>query len=553
MAFWETKTAEVDVDDTPLNINDLNVNTINDDDDATQDVDLIPAPPAISSMAVVRRDLPLYTGVLALGILPFINYATLLSILDLDPKTLFLCSSIIRTLYFSVLAILTVYLGAQRQDIGMTQAPVGTKNAIVAPIFAGVTLGLLYALIKYTDLDPGTLYRVFASLFGFICFGEILQPVIGLSPLGGSLVEVMEGQNGEEVEVETADDEERLPEGMTTPTIGESQSDTQKFRAASLPAAILALICVALYLITVASPSLTQSLPTLRTVATTNNYLANSIALASLGQIAIESYVAGALLLIGLFAYDALSVFKSDAMLTVATQIEAPVKLLFSGVQLPVEGNYPFAVLGLGDILVPGIFVAMLRQWDVDRYWEANRESLLPSPIVEVEEEKEKPLFDLSALTNFFNTNPEPVVAETPVTSTAVEVIVDDDGPSLDLFADAPTPYFNTGLIGYTVGLAATFLVLFSTGKGQPALFYIVPSLLISSLGTAAYRGEMSELIGFKGARARDAGIAQEAAKEERERAKELAQELEDEEMVAGFAAFNERKAESKRSKEEQE
>ena len=62
----------------------------------------------------------------------------------------------------------------------MTQAPVGTKNAIVAPIFAGVTLGLLYALIKYTNLDPGTLYRVFASLFRFICFGEILQPLLNV-------------------------------------------------------------------------------------------------------------------------------------------------------------------------------------------------------------------------------------------------------------------------------------------------------------------------------------------------------------------------------------
>ena len=68
MAFWDTdtKTAKVDVD-ALLNINDLDANTINDDDDMQQD-DLIPVPAGISSMAVVRRNLFLYTGVLALGI-----------------------------------------------------------------------------------------------------------------------------------------------------------------------------------------------------------------------------------------------------------------------------------------------------------------------------------------------------------------------------------------------------------------------------------------------------------------------------------------------------
>ena len=35
-------------------------------------------------------------------------------------------------------------------------------------------------------------------------------------------------------------------------------------------------------------------------------------------------------LLLGLFCYDAFFVFKSDVMLTVATQIEAPAKFLFA-------------------------------------------------------------------------------------------------------------------------------------------------------------------------------------------------------------------------------
>ena len=57
----------------------------------------------------------------------------------------------------------------------------------------------------------------------------------------------------------------------------------------------------------------------------------NQIALVSLGQVALESFFAGASLLAGLFLYDVISVFQSDAMVTVATKIEAPVKLLFAG------------------------------------------------------------------------------------------------------------------------------------------------------------------------------------------------------------------------------
>ena len=42
--------------------------------------------------------------------------------------------------------------------------------------------------------------------------------------------------------------------------------------------------------------------------------------------------------------------FKSDAMLTVATQIEAPAKFLWAAVREAGDTRYPFSVLGLGDV-----------------------------------------------------------------------------------------------------------------------------------------------------------------------------------------------------------
>jgi hypothetical protein len=63
---------------------------------------------------------------------------------------------------------------------------------------------------------------------------------------------------------------------------------------------------------------------------------------------------------------------------------------------------------------------------------------------------------------------------------------------------------------------------------GQPALVYIVPSLLLASAGTAVVRGELDELLQFKSPRAARAKEQLEARKAEREaeRAKEQAGSL---------------------------
>ena len=50
-------------------------------------------------------------------------------------------------------------------------------------------------------------------------------------------------------------------------------------------------------------------------------------------------------------------------------------------------------------------------------------------------------------------------------------------------------PYFTAGLGGYAIGLATTFVANYVTRQGQPALVYIVPSLLIAATATAASRG----------------------------------------------------------------
>lgn len=66
---------------------------------------------------------------------------------------------------------------------------------------------------------------------------------------------------------------------------------------------------------------------------------------------ALENFKIGAILLWGLFFYDIFWVFGTDVMITVAKNLNAPIKILFPN-DLFVE-DPKFSLLGLGDIVLP--------------------------------------------------------------------------------------------------------------------------------------------------------------------------------------------------------
>ena len=68
----------------------------------------------------------------------------------------------------------------------------------------------------------------------------------------------------------------------------------------------------------------------------------------------------------GLFFYDIFWVFFTPVMVSVAKNFDAPIKLLFPRLgPLTAAGKRPMAMLGLGDIVIPGIFVALMLRYDV--------------------------------------------------------------------------------------------------------------------------------------------------------------------------------------------
>ena len=70
------------------------------------------------------------------------------------------------------------------------------------------------------------------------------------------------------------------------------------------------------------------------------------------------------LLLSLLFFYDIFFVFGTDVMLTVAKSIDAPIKLMFPRIPKEGEEGPQYSMLGLGDIVIPGIFVSLCLRFD---------------------------------------------------------------------------------------------------------------------------------------------------------------------------------------------
>lgn len=121
-------------------------------------------------------------------------------------------------------------------------------------------------------------------------------------------------------------------------------------------------------------------------------------------------------------------------MVSVATQIDSPAKLLFPRAVSETAAKYPYAILGLGDICVPGIFVSLAQSMD----------------------------------------------------------------QGLDSVNEGEEPYFWAAVGAYVLGLVVCFGVNMKTQAAQPALLYLVPMLIGSVVGMGWVRGEVADVLRFR-------------------------------------------------------
>jgi len=97
-----------------------------------------------------------------------------------------------------------------------------------------------------------------------------------------------------------------------------------------------------------------------------NNVLGLAFSMNAIQLLQLGSFKTGAILLGGLFFYDIFWVFGTEVMVSVAKTIDAPIKILFP-TDFLTNGIFgtQHSMLGLGDIVIPGIMIALLARFDV--------------------------------------------------------------------------------------------------------------------------------------------------------------------------------------------
>ena len=175
---------------------------------------------------------------------------------------------------------------------------------------------------------------------------------------------------------------------------------------------------------------------------TLNNILGITFCVFGIENIMLGQFKVGFILLSLLFFYDIFWVFGTPVMVEVAKNLDGPIKLMFPK-HIPVENAKDFNMIGLGDIVIPGIYVALMLRFDIMLYLKKHAEAV-----------------------------------EVPATWKNLK-------------------YFNATMIGYASGILATLFVMYYFQAAQPALLYLVPGCLISSLSVAFMNKEFNQLWDF--------------------------------------------------------
>ena len=189
-----------------------------------------------------------------------------------------------------------------------------------------------------------------------------------------------------------------------------------------------------------------------------NNILGMAFSVFGIENLTLGEYKVGLILLSLLFFYDIFWVFYTPVMVSVAKKIEGPVKLMFPKLREAIEqmrkekgedNEYAgkpydpreYNMIGLGDIVIPGIYVALMLRFDIYLYKKAKKD--------------------------------------------------------IAKFGFKNMKYFLVTFIFYNIGIVVTLCSMYFFNHAQPALLYLVPCTLISSTFTALINGDIKTLWKF--------------------------------------------------------
>ncbi|KAL7621524.1 hypothetical protein AAE478_008848 [Parahypoxylon ruwenzoriense] len=202
-------------------------------------------------------------------------------------------------------------------------------------------------------------------------------------------------------------------------------------------------------------------------------------------------FTTGTAVLFGLFLYDIYMVFYTPYMVTVATKLDVPIKLVF-------EGPKKASMLGLGDIVLPGIFIGLALRFDHYMYYHRQRR-LVPVEL-KIEDESSGQLVTNTQMQRMVvkpdYVNPQGQWGDRFWSTKLGKMLSPDATPALKASA-FPKTYFHASMIGYFLAMITTLAALLIYHHAQPALLYLVPGVVFAVWITGALRGELREMLAY--------------------------------------------------------
>eukprot|EP00897_Mesotaenium_endlicherianum_P006712 jgi/Mesen1/6069/ME000031S05346 len=337
------------------------------------------------------------------------------------------------SIYFALMAVWAMYVGSHRSLERKPVRAVSFKQSLAVPLACSASLFSFYCLLRFfPDLDLRTFVRAYLSLVGALAVGgNLADPIGGLWPT---------------LRADSASFD--LPEWL-------AKEEGKPVHVTATNAEIIAAVAG----VAVAGATLLPQAP-----FTLSNFVAACLATELLQLLSLGSFGTAAAMLSGLLLYDVFWVFGSshivgdNVMLTVATSqaFDGPMKFIYP--QWNLEAANAYSLLGLGDVAVPGLLLALMLRFDRSRSRSGSLSGSLSGP---------------------------------------------DSGSGSPGGEGAPPmsedkAYFQAGLVSYLAGFALTIGANASSGAAQPALLYLVPALLGGVLLQAFARSESGLLLAWK-------------------------------------------------------
>eukprot|EP00890_Picochlorum_soloecismus_P006444 jgi/Picsp_1/6800/NSC_04139-R1_protein len=415
------------------------------------------------------------------------TYGVFLAILLLGAQPLFQTGRTGDLFYFISLAVTTIYIGAHKGLNAKHRQSINLKEGFIAPVAASAVIFCTYLVLKYfPDFSLQSILDIyFWVLANFAIIGALRGPVkVYGETFSAPKVDIL------------------VPEVLQLEEEGGKPVKSICLRATDAVVLIIAL--------TVSSIDLVSHHGNF----TMNNAIACLIAADVMQFLGLNSFRVAAVLLFGMLLYDVTWVFASpqaigeNVMLKVATSdiMNGPTRLLFPKIPGSVgeAASFPFSLLGLGDIAIPGLFACLALRYDASRTIDMRSRGIAAAEAIQgaIESLSDNASGDeIAELTGRAAEEAYDRIANLELEQQDRSQGISMEQGTVVQVSDAVMyhrNYFVAVVIAYVLGLSAAFAANSITGLGQPALLYLVPSVVFSTILLAISRNEFSRLWSYR-------------------------------------------------------